>query len=78
MNVSQKDAQRIEDQNTRMREWFKKRTGLESEVLADHMREVDRLLGTTSDSEDHRRFAFDNTGLEALFQMWRKAGGGYA
>ena len=33
------------DQNERMRNWFKTRTGLKSDLLWDHMQEIDRLLG---------------------------------
>ena len=33
------------DQNFRMREWFKQRTGLDTDFLNDHMEEIDRLLG---------------------------------
>ena len=36
--------QRTDRQNLRMREWFKERTGLDSDLLHDHMLEIDFLL----------------------------------
>ena len=33
-----------EEQNVRMREWFKIRTGLKSGLLSVHMKEIDKLL----------------------------------
>ena len=39
-----KSEERAIEQNNRMREWFKSRTGLDSTLLSEHMTEVDRLL----------------------------------
>ena len=36
-------------QNERMRDWFKKRTGLDSDLLIEHMKEIDRILNTRAD-----------------------------
>jgi len=38
------DEKRASEQNERMRIWFKKRTKINSELLIDHMNEIDRML----------------------------------
>lgn len=39
------DRDRANEQNLRMREWFRDRTGLETNLLSVHMAEIDRLIG---------------------------------
>lgn len=38
------DVVRSKEQNERMREWFKQRTGLEDALLNEHMKKIDEML----------------------------------
>ena len=38
------NLERHANQNQRMREWFKKRTGLDTELLSAHIDEIDEIL----------------------------------
>jgi hypothetical protein len=38
------DIVRSKEQNERMREWFKERTGLEDALLNEHMKKIDEML----------------------------------
>ena len=38
------DVVRSKEQNERMREWFKQRTGLEDALLNEHMKKIEEML----------------------------------
>jgi len=38
------DIVRSKEQNERIREWFKQRTGLEDALLCEHMKKIDEML----------------------------------
>lgn len=38
------DVVRSKEQNERMREWFKQRTGLKDALLNEHMKKIDEIL----------------------------------
>jgi len=43
-------CERIEQQNERMRLWFKNRTGLKTNMLSSHMKKIDKMLGEQNPS----------------------------
>lgn len=46
------DENRANEQNERMRDWFRQRSGLEDVLLSVHMKEIDRLLGYGDNNTD--------------------------
>lgn len=70
-------------QNKRLRKWFKSRTGLQTELLSEHMAEIDRLIGyhkpavedipagwTERNSDDWR---FYDVGIRAKSDLFAEA-----
>ena len=51
-DINMNKCERTEQQNERMRSWFKSRTGLKTDMLSSHMKKIDKMLGEQNPSAD--------------------------
>lgn len=57
------DYENTLQQNQRMKEWFKRRTGLDGAMLCDHMKEIDHLLSQSEPEEKKLDYGIVNSQL---------------
>ena len=55
--INNLDTELIQDQNVKIREWFKERTGLESAMFSDHMKAIDEMI--TSSLKHNRKLLYN-------------------